>query len=152
MLYITYLNVSWFFAVALLEGPPPPPPMQNGYAFNTPQINQELRNPLKSQSQATKTKNKPKEPIYESIKPRPEPLGGPGGPINGGNEMVDEEYGFGCQVNQFANKNKPTPLKALPNIPNGTNIPNGVGGEHQADLTYHWPHIPLISIISLTSN
>ena len=114
------------------EGPPPPPPMQNGYAFNTPQINQELRNPLKSQSQPTKTKNKPKEPIYESIKPRPEPLGGPGGPINGGNEMVDEEYGFGCQVNQFANKNKPTPLKALPNIPNGTNIPNGGGGEYQA--------------------
>jgi hypothetical protein len=70
------------------EGPPPPPPVQNGYAFNTPHIPQEVRNPLGNLSgknvdasgnagvNAANSK-KPKEPIYESIKPRPEPLGGP---------------------------------------------------------------------------
>ncbi len=52
------------------EGPPPPPPVQNGYAFNTPVLGQDVRNPLK------KKRDKSKEPIYESIKPRPEPLGG----------------------------------------------------------------------------
>ena len=55
------------------EGPPPPPPVQNGYAFNTPHLSQEVRNPLKINKQDA---NKPKEPIYESIKPRPEPVGG----------------------------------------------------------------------------
>ena len=42
------------------EGPPPPPPVQNGYAFNNPILatNQNAKNQL------------PKEPIYESIKPR----------------------------------------------------------------------------------
>ena len=55
------------------EGPPPPPPVQNGYAFNTPHLSQEVRNPLKINKQDP---NKPKEPIYESIKPRPEPVGG----------------------------------------------------------------------------
>ena len=116
------------------EGPPPPPPVQNGYAFNTPHISQEVRNPLKTQ--VKQEKNKPKEPIYESIKPRPEPLGGPGGPINGGNDMMAEEYGFTCQVNQFAAKNQPAPLKPL-----SANTLNGVAGEYQtglqaADSTY----------------
>ena len=108
------------------EGPPPPPPVQNGYAFNTPHISQEVRNPLKTQVQQAKQKNKPKEPIYESIKPRPEPLGGPGGPINGTNEVNGEEYGFGCQVNHYSSKTQKMPLKPL-----SSNIPNGVGGEYQ---------------------
>ena len=54
------------------EGPPPPPPVQNGYAFNNPILNKTA---------------KPKEPIYESIKPRPEPLGGCSDDSN-------QEYGF----------------------------------------------------------
>ena len=33
------------------EGPPPPPPVQNGYAFNTPHLSQEVRNPLKMNKQ-----------------------------------------------------------------------------------------------------
>ena len=69
------------------EGPPPPPPVQNGYAFNTPHIAQEVRNPLQAQ-QNQQNGGKPKEPIYESIKPRPEPLGGTG-------EECGQEYGFG---------------------------------------------------------
>ncbi len=52
------------------EGPPPPPPIQNGYVFNTPILGQDVRNPLK------KKRDRSKEPIYESIKPRPDPLGG----------------------------------------------------------------------------
>ncbi len=56
------------------EGPPPPPPVQNGYAFNTPILSQEVRHPLKAKK-ASKVGGG-KEPIYESIKPRPEPLGG----------------------------------------------------------------------------
>ena len=55
------------------EGPPPPPPVQNGYAFNTPHLSQEVRNPLRANKDSS---SKPKEPIYESIKPRPEPVGG----------------------------------------------------------------------------
>ena len=57
------------------EGPPPPPPVQNGYAFNNPIL-------------ANKPTSQPKEPIYESIKPRPEPLGG------SGDEEAGQEYGF----------------------------------------------------------
>lgn len=64
------------------EGPPPPPPIQNGYAFNTPHLSQEVRNPLKKALQTSGNK-KPKEPIYESIKPRPEPLG---------SESITSEY------------------------------------------------------------
>ena len=56
------------------EGPPPPPPIQNGYAFNTPHLSQEVRNPLKKVLN-NQNSSKPKEPIYESIKPRPEPVG-----------------------------------------------------------------------------
>jgi len=44
----------------------------------------EVRNPLansmsnsSSMTNGLNSSNKPKEPIYESIKPRPEPLGGP---------------------------------------------------------------------------
>jgi hypothetical protein len=111
------------------EGPPPPPPVQNGYAFNTPHISQEVRKPLKSQKPQIKCNTKPKEPIYESIKPRPEPLGGPGGQVNGGNDNDEEEYGFACQVNQFTAKNQQTPLKPL-----STNIPNGVEGEYQSGI------------------
>lgn len=78
------------------EGPPPPPPIQNGYAFNTPHISQEVRNPLQQQLKVSK----PKEPIYESIKPRPEPLGGCG-------DECGQEYGFltGNNAHNDANTN-----------------------------------------------
>merc|ERR1711971_477581 len=55
------------------EGPPPPPPVQNGYAFSNSHFNQETKKIV-----AAKPINKAKEPIYESIKPRPEPVGGSG--------------------------------------------------------------------------
>ena len=61
------------------EGPPPPPPVQNGYAFSNPIL------PASHVNQ--QQNNKSKEPIYESIKPRPEPLGGSG-------DEIQEEYGF----------------------------------------------------------
>ena len=61
------------------EGPPPPPPVQNGYAFNNPM--------------ATQNNNQNKEPIYESIKPRPEPLGGCG------DDEPNQEYGFTKPIN-----------------------------------------------------
>jgi len=69
------------------EGPPPPPPVQNGYAFNTPVLGQDVRNPLK-----TKRAADGKEPIYESIKPRPDPLGGNTEPASGGSQS-GSEYG-----------------------------------------------------------
>ena len=59
------------------EGPPPPPPTQNGYAFTNIHFNPEAQiamNTLKK----NKINKKDKEPIYESIKPRPEPVGGSG--------------------------------------------------------------------------
>ena len=58
------------------EGPPPPPPTQNGYAFTNIHFNPEAQ---KAMNTLKKTKvGKDKEPIYESIKPRPEPVGGSG--------------------------------------------------------------------------
>jgi hypothetical protein len=69
------------------EGPPPPPPVQNGYAFNTPVLGQDVRNPLKN-----KRPSGDKEPIYESIKPRPEPLGGNTEPVGQGGQDSGE-YG-----------------------------------------------------------
>ena len=113
------------------EGPPPPPPVQNGYAFNTPHISQEVRNPLKSQKQQGQKAKKSKEPIYESIKPRPDPLGGPGGPLtNGSNDVVGEEYGFPCQPNQqtASNNAAPSPLKQI--VVNNQN--GAVGGEYHS--------------------
>jgi hypothetical protein len=68
------------------EGPPPPPPTQNGYAFNTPHISQEVRNPLKINKVVAD--DKPKEPIYESIKPRPDPVGGNEAPMYEYNEAM----------------------------------------------------------------
>ncbi len=106
------------------EGPPPPPPIQNGYAFNTPHINQDMRNNSKLQKPQVLKKKKPKDPIYESIKPRPGPLGGLGGTVNGGNEVLGEEYGFTCPANQLPNTNQ-QPLKQLSN-----NVPNGAGEEY----------------------
>ena len=58
------------------EGPPPPPPTQNGYAFTNVHFNPEAQKAMN-----TLKRNKGKkdnEPIYESIKPRPEPVGGSG--------------------------------------------------------------------------
>ena len=58
------------------EGPPPPPPIQNGYAFSTSaHYDQET---AKAMDTLKRQKSKTKEPIYESIKPRPEPVGGSG--------------------------------------------------------------------------
>ena len=67
------------------EGPPPPPPIQNGYAFNTPILPKNHN-------------NQSKEPIYESIKPRPEPLGGSG-------DEMQQEYGF-PKTNGINSRNK----------------------------------------------
>ena len=79
------------------EGPPPPPPVQNGYAFNAnSRVAQETRQPQE--------KPRSKEPIYESIKPRPDPVGGPSGP--------PEEYGF-SQL-----ESAPAGRRALPQTPN----------------------------------
>ena len=64
--------------------PPPPPPVQNGYAFNTP---------ILPPSHAPSCK-KPKEPIYESIKPRPDPLGGSGDEGN----QVGTVWKFDCHL------------------------------------------------------
>jgi len=58
------------------EGPPPPPPIQNGYAFTgAAHYDHEAQ---KAMDTLKRQKSKPKEPIYESIKPRPEPVGGSG--------------------------------------------------------------------------
>jgi len=103
------------------EGPPPPPPVQNGYAFNTPHMPPEVRNPLgnltgKNTSEtgsgntgSNGIMKKPKEPIYESIKPRPEPLGGPAEDESG------MEYGFTMpQQQQLRPANGRQPLPQVP--------------------------------------
>ena len=59
------------------EGPPPPPPTQNGYAFTNVHFNPEAQKAMNTLKR-NKNTNKSKEPIYESIKPRPEPVGGSG--------------------------------------------------------------------------
>ena len=59
------------------EGPPPPPPTQNGYAFTNVHFNPEAQKAMNTLKR-NKGNNKSKEPIYESIKPRPEPVGGSG--------------------------------------------------------------------------
>ena len=85
------------------SGPPPPPPTQNGYAFSSSthytQETQKVISTLTRQS----SRQKEKEPIYESIKPRPEPVGGSGNsppaseyrstqpPV----PTQDSQYGFG---------------------------------------------------------
>jgi len=96
------------------EGPPPPPPIQNGYAFTASahytaetqaamntlkrqaaakkgqqQQQQPLSPPPPPQQQQQQPQTKPKEPIYESIKPRPDPVGG------SGNSPPKCEYGGG---------------------------------------------------------
>ncbi len=81
------------------EGPPPPPPVQNGYAFSTPPLTQEVRHPLQN---GNAQRGGTKEPIYESIKPRPEPLGGTG-------DECGQEYGF-----TKSPAVKPQPLTAQP--------------------------------------
>lgn len=87
------------------EGPPPPPPVQNGYAFSS--LNLDAM-PQQTQQQP---QQQPKEPIYESIKPRPEPLGGPATPT--------EEYGFGQKANQNSGRALPkTPLTPAAPPPN----------------------------------
>lgn len=104
------------------EGPPPPPPVQNGYAFNTPHLSQEVRNPLQMN-------NKPKEPIYESIKPRPEPLGGPG-------DESDQEYGFTMPIippTEFKTSKVTQPM--IPNVQT-----NGIYGPVQQPLQQQ--HLP----------
>ena len=58
------------------EGPPPPPPTQNGYAFTNVHFNPEAQKAMNTLKRNKGTKSK--EPIYESIKPRPEPVGGSG--------------------------------------------------------------------------
>ena len=58
------------------EGPPPPPPTQNGYAFTNIHFNPEAQKAMNTLKKSKVTKDK--EPIYESIKPRPEPVGGSG--------------------------------------------------------------------------
>merc|ERR1719427_1958323 len=57
------------------EGPPPPPPTQNGYAFPSAHYTPETQKAINT---LKRKKSKSKEPIYESIKPRPEPVGGSG--------------------------------------------------------------------------
>jgi len=91
------------------EGPPPPPPIQNGYAFTASahytaetqaamntlkrQAKSQQQQPLSPQPQQQQlpAPAKPKEPIYESIKPRPDPVGG------SGNSPPKCEYGGGGQ-------------------------------------------------------
>ena len=58
-------------------GPPPPPPTHNGYSFPSSTHYTEETKAVISTLTRQKTA-KPKEPIYESIKPRPEPVGGSG--------------------------------------------------------------------------
>ena len=61
------------------EGPPPPPPVQNGYAFSSSShYTQETQKAMNTLKRNKSKPSKPKEPIYESIKPRPEPVGGSG--------------------------------------------------------------------------
>ena len=119
------------------EGPPPPPPVQNGYAFNTPHIPQEVRNPLgnvagKNNNDTTvvnntisNVANKPKEPIYESIKPRPEPLGGPA------EDEQPMEYGFAMtqQQQQQRGLNRRPPLPQIP-----VQNQNGVYGKSPLEM------------------
>ena len=84
------------------EGPPPPPPTQNGYAFTNIHFNPEAqiaRNTLKK----NKINNKDKEPIYESIKPRPEPVGG------SGNSPPSSEYRTYKPLTQPAAQQPPQP-------------------------------------------
>ncbi|TRY72029.1 hypothetical protein TCAL_01120 [Tigriopus californicus] len=85
------------------EGPPPPPPIQNGYAFNTPHLSQEVRNPLKAKLK------KPKEPIYESIKPRPEPLGAPAPSIQEHVPVKHSDYQTSFLPNHLASKSQGAP-------------------------------------------
>ena len=98
------------------EGPPPPPPIQNGYAFTASAHytaeTQMAMNTLKRQAAKQKqqqqplqqqltslqpppTPAKPKEPIYESIRPRPDPVGG------SGNSPPKCEYGGSQQYRAF---------------------------------------------------
>jgi len=118
------------------EGPPPPPPVQNGYAFNTPHVPQEVRNPLgnlasKNNDTAVNNANsnaansKPKEPIYESIKPRPEPLGGPA------EDEQPMEYGFAMtqQQQQQRTVNRRPPLPQIP-----VQNQNGVYGKSPLEM------------------
>ena len=126
------------------EGPPPPPPTQNGYAFPsvhyTPET-QKVINTLK------RKKSKEKEPIYESIKPRPEPVGGSGNspptseyrsfkPAIAIAKSVaqpvvtepDNQYGFGnlkpeeniyqTRIRKRSSSTSPSPLNRL-NLPQG---------------------------------
>ena len=87
------------------SGPPPPPPTQNGYAFSSSthytQETQKVISTLTRQS----NRQKEKEPIYESIKPRPEPVGGSGNsPPQSEYQSTppvptqDSQYGFGNLV------------------------------------------------------
>ena len=124
------------------EGPPPPPPVQNGYAFNTPHIPQEVRNPLGNLAgknagdssgngaiNIAANAKKPKEPIYESIKPRPEPLGGPA------EEEPPMEYGFAMtqqqqqQLQQRTTANRRPPLPQVP-----AQNQNGVYGKSPLEM------------------
>lgn len=61
----------------------------------------EVRNPLansmsnsNSLTNGLNVSSKPKEPIYESIKPRPEPLGGPAD--DGQNQVIGHHRRFHC--------------------------------------------------------
>jgi hypothetical protein len=116
------------------EGPPPPPPVQNGYAFNTPHIPPEVRNPLgnlagknsdagnaNSGSSNNGIMKKPKEPIYESIKPRPEPLGGPA------DDEAGMEYGFTMTQQNPRPANGRPPLPQVPGRNQNQNQ-NGIYG------------------------
>ena len=124
------------------EGPPPPPPIQNGYAFNTPHMPPEVRNPLGNltgsnssgglSNNSTGSSNngimkKPKEPIYESIKPRPEPLGGPA------EDDPGMEYGF-TMASQPRPANGRPPLPQVPGR-NNNQTGNGIyGGKSPLEL------------------
>jgi hypothetical protein len=125
------------------EGPPPPPPIQNGYAFTASAHytaeTQLAMNTLKRQAAKQKQQQqqqqqqlpqppqqpaKPKEPIYESIRPRPDPVGG------SGNSPPKCEYGGSQQYRTFQQ------------IQN--NIPPPAAGGGSADSVYGFGEAALL--------